>query len=98
VIIGGTFLWVALSIVVGVAANSRGRNSLIWILLSLFLSPLIAGLLLLALPRDETYLSGEIRIEGRSATFGSVVGSIFQAILVFIGTAFLIWFCVRYFS
>lgn len=44
------FLWLALSAVVGVAANSHGRNGVGWFLLALVISPLIAGLLLLALP------------------------------------------------
>ena len=43
------FSWVMLSLVVGVAAASRGRNAA-WLLLALVISPLLAGLLLLALP------------------------------------------------
>jgi hypothetical protein len=47
------FIWltlIALSIVVGVAANTRGRSGGGWFLLSMLISPLIAGLLVLALP------------------------------------------------
>jgi hypothetical protein len=43
------FSWVMLSMVVGVAADSRGRNPA-WLLLALVISPLLAALLLLALP------------------------------------------------
>ena len=43
------FSWVMLSLVVGIAAASRGRNAA-WLLLALVISPLLAGLLLLALP------------------------------------------------
>jgi hypothetical protein len=44
-------LWIALCIVVGVAANARGRSGGGWFFLALIVSPLIAGLLVLALPR-----------------------------------------------
>ena len=47
------FSWVMLSMVVGVAAASRGRNSA-WLLLALVISPLLARLLLLALPNLKT--------------------------------------------
>jgi len=43
------FSWVMLSIVVGVAADGRGRNPA-WFLFALVISPLLAGLLLLVLP------------------------------------------------
>ena len=43
-------VWVALAIVVGAVANSRGRSGGRWFLLSLPVSPLIAGLLVFALP------------------------------------------------
>ena len=46
------FSWVMLSIVVGVAAASSGRNAA-W-LLTLVISPVLARLLLLALPRLKT--------------------------------------------
>jgi hypothetical protein len=52
------FFWIVLSIVVAVGANTRGRNPLGWLLLSLFvISPLLSGLLLLALPRKEKSMS-----------------------------------------
>jgi len=46
--------WIIFSIIVGVAANTRGRNGGGWFLLALVTSPLIAGLLVLALPRWDT--------------------------------------------
>jgi hypothetical protein len=47
------FSWVMLSMVVGVAAASSGRNSA-WLLLALVISPLVAALLLVALPNLRT--------------------------------------------
>jgi hypothetical protein len=43
-------VWVGLGIAVGVVANTRGRSVAGWFLLSLPVSPLIAGLLVFALP------------------------------------------------
>ena len=45
--------WVLLSVVVGFAANTRGRNGGGWFVLALLISPLIAGFLVLALPRVD---------------------------------------------
>jgi MFS family permease len=56
--VGIVFAWVALAIIVGVAANTRGRNAFGWTLLALGISPLLAGLLVIALPK----LDGEHRI------------------------------------
>ena len=47
------FSWAILSMVVGVAAASRGRNAA-WLLLALVISPLVAALLLVALPNLRT--------------------------------------------
>jgi hypothetical protein len=44
-------VWLGLAIIIGVAANTRGRNGGGWFILATFISPLLAGLLLLALPR-----------------------------------------------
>lgn len=44
-------LWVVLSAVVGVAATTRGRSAATWTVLALILSPLIAGLLFVVLPK-----------------------------------------------
>lgn len=58
--IEGLFLWITLSIIVGVAANTRSRAAGAWFLLSMIISPLLAGLLLLALPKRDD--AGPIRI------------------------------------
>jgi hypothetical protein len=50
---GLVLLWVGLAIVVGVAANTRGRSGFGWFLLAVLISPLISGLLVLALPRVQ---------------------------------------------
>ncbi len=42
--------WLIASIVVGVIANSRGRDWLRWTGLSILISPLLAGILVLVLP------------------------------------------------
>lgn len=48
------FAWVGFSIVVAVAARTRGRYAGGWFFLSLIFSPLLIGLLLLALPKGPT--------------------------------------------
>ncbi len=47
-------IWLALAIVIGVAAARRRRSGLGWLFLSLILSPLIAAILLAILP-DRRY-------------------------------------------
>jgi hypothetical protein len=44
-------LYLVFAIIVGVAANTRGRGGFGWFILAVLTSPLIAGLLVLALPR-----------------------------------------------
>jgi hypothetical protein len=46
--------WLIFSIIVGVAAERRGRSGIGWIFLALFLSPLIAAIVLALLP-DPRY-------------------------------------------
>jgi hypothetical protein len=54
--------WLIFSIVVGAAAAGRGRSTLGWALLALFISPLIAGVLLAVLPDLRMHeMLGEIR-------------------------------------
>jgi hypothetical protein len=43
-------LWLGIAIVIGVGAKGRGRSGIGWFVLAIFLSPLIAGLLLVVLP------------------------------------------------
>jgi zinc-ribbon domain len=47
------FFWLGFSIVVGVAANARERSGVGWFLVAFLISPLLAGLIVLALPRRE---------------------------------------------
>jgi hypothetical protein len=51
------FVWGAVAIVmafcVGVAATSRGRSFWAWLLLSVVLSPIVALILLILLPKTE---------------------------------------------
>lgn len=57
----GILLWVVLCFIVAVAANTRNRGAVGWFLLALAISPLIAVLLLLALPRGESRASMQLR-------------------------------------
>jgi hypothetical protein len=43
-------IWIGLAVAVGVIANSRGRSGPGWAILALVISPLIAGIIVLALP------------------------------------------------
>lgn len=45
------FFWIVFAVIVGVGANTRGRDPVGWVLLAIVISPVLAGLLLLALPR-----------------------------------------------
>jgi hypothetical protein len=47
-------IWAFLAIIVGVAANTRGRSFGGWFIQALIISPLLSGLLLIALPRIGT--------------------------------------------
>jgi hypothetical protein len=44
------FFWVGFSIAVAVAANTRGRDGVGWFFLALLISPLLAGIIVLASP------------------------------------------------
>jgi len=48
------FFWFLFAIVVAVAAVARGRDGFGWFLLAVFISPLIALLLVLVLPRPNS--------------------------------------------
>jgi hypothetical protein len=56
-VLAALLLWVGFSVAVAVAANTRGRNAAIWLLVSILASPLIAGLILLALPKANQQTS-----------------------------------------
>lgn len=54
--------WVLLSVAVGFAANTRGRDGMMWFFIALLISPLIAGAMVLALgwvPQEATSLPPE---------------------------------------
>lgn len=53
------FFWIAFCLVVAVAARTRGRHGSIWFVLSVLLTPLVAGLFLLALPSRADRLGAD---------------------------------------
>lgn len=60
--------WLGFAVVVAVAANTRGRNAFGWFCLAVIISPLLAGLLVLALPS----LGAEPRVTTSQSTTDSV--------------------------
>lgn len=50
--------WLALSVVIAIAAQSRGRSPVAFFLASFILSPLVAGFLVLAMPAQVPKLNG----------------------------------------
>ena len=85
--------WIGLCIVVAVAANTRGRSPMGWFLCAMLISPLIGGLLLLALPELEM-ASGPIRspdwFEERQRR-RAIVAWIAAAALVSAAVLLLVW-------
>jgi hypothetical protein len=76
------FAWVAFAVIVGVMASKRGRVGYGWFLLSLVISPLIVGPLVLALPRQyaagatgsaSTSVSSVFKWVGITILFGGLV-------------------------
>jgi hypothetical protein len=63
-LLGGFFFWIALCIIVAIAANTRGRSPLGWFVCALLISPLLGGLWMLALPKREVIKVGPIYTEG----------------------------------
>jgi hypothetical protein len=54
------FLWLGLSIIIGIAASSRyRRGGFGWFLVSILISPLLGGLLLLALGENKRKVAAE---------------------------------------
>jgi len=66
-------LWIVLSIVIGVAATARGRNGIGWFFISIFLSPIIAVLLLLVFPNLKQEALLRSIAEGRGYDGGRVL-------------------------
>jgi hypothetical protein len=59
-----------LSIVVAVAANTRGRSPIAWFIYAIIFSPLLSGLLLLALPNlSNSFAAGRMYLEGELREF-----------------------------
>jgi hypothetical protein len=61
----GFLLWLGFCAAVATAANTRGRSPIGWFLLAFFITPLLAGCFLLALPKidpkPESLESPELR-------------------------------------
>jgi hypothetical protein len=70
-------IWLAFAIIVGIAANTRGRFGFGWFLLACLLSPLIAGLVVVALPRLKRD-SGEPKIEKPTTRETEGIGAVFE--------------------
>lgn len=65
--------WIALAVVVGVAANARGRNGYLWFFIAVVVSPLIALLLVLVmqnLRQSSTLVTSTA--DSRAAALGDV--------------------------
>ena len=48
--------WLVLAVAVGYVADQRGRSAVGWVVLSLLVSPIIAGVMLLLVPRNLAVL------------------------------------------
>lgn len=72
---GFLIIWVGLAAIVGVAAAKRDRSGGGWFFLSLLISPLIAGLLMLALgnPNSAGRYQADQEVEPRSKSFGPIL-------------------------
>ena len=69
------FAWIAVAVAIGIAASKRGRVGYGWFLLALVM-PLIAGPLVLALPRQYAATggaTGSISLSSISKWFGITV-------------------------
>lgn len=69
--------WFGLSIIVGIAANRRDRSGAGWFFLALLISPVLAGLLMLALgpaKRAAQYRTAQaLEAEPRSKSYGPIL-------------------------
>ena len=86
------FWWIGLSIVVAVAANTRGRSPIAWFIYAIIFSPLLSGLLLLALPNlansfaaGRMYLEGELRELEERRRRRAIVARIAAVVVVLMG-------------
>ena len=78
---------IAGAVIVGIAAHRKGRNGLGWFLLAVVISPLIAGVLVLALPRPRNGVRGGEQPEPEKRSKGS---RILFAGLKWLGAAILV--------
>jgi len=76
------FVWIAFAVIVGALASKRGRVGYGWFLLSLAISPLIVGPLVLTLPRQyaagamgsaSTSVSSVFKWIGITILFGGLI-------------------------
>ena len=75
------FFWFAFAVVVGVAANARGRDGVGWFILALIISPLIAVLLVLVMQNrrsDNVVSNGPVMLERNVGTVQGPVDQIIQ--------------------
>ncbi|MDB5617058.1 hypothetical protein [Tardiphaga sp.] len=56
-------IWLVLAILVGIAANARGRNGVGWFFLSAVLSPLVGVVFLIAMPNHADHFEARMRPE-----------------------------------
>lgn len=85
------FFWAIISFIVGVAADTRKRDFLGWFLLAAILSPVIAGLLLIALPKGELRpgeTSPSIKFLNR---WGPTVGWVYLGLLTCFAISLPLW-------
>ncbi|MFM5205992.1 hypothetical protein ACEUAW_17245 [Aeromonas veronii] len=54
-------MWLVFAFIVAILANNRGRHPLLWFLLSIVLSPLIAGIALLCMSNIKAEQEAERR-------------------------------------
>ena len=66
------FAWIALAVIVWIVASRRGRIGFGWFLLSLLVSPVITGPLVLVLPRR--YADAQTGASGGGILFGIFKG------------------------
>ena len=79
-------IWLLAAIAIGVVGHSRGRSGIGWFVLSVLITPLISGFLVVALPR----LQPEMVERTDLRRFGVVVPLIF-----FVGLAALFWYALQ---
>jgi hypothetical protein len=95
-ILNAIILYIGLSIVVAIAANTRGRSAGGWFLCAILFSPLLGGLVLLALPNlANSFAAGPVYLEGeleeRRLRRRAIVARIGAVVLVIVAALMLTW-------